>query len=449
MASISAHDPMQNRLLAALSPGDYARLQDDLEIVSLKPGQVIYEPGDSLQHVYFPITAILALVSTTRNGSSAELAMIGNDGLAGTPLVLGDDKTPYGIVVQSPGAACRLKADVMRWELDQGGDLQHLALRYTQALMTQMAQSAVCNRHHSVEQRLCRWIMLSLDLLPGNQIDITQETIAGMLGVRREAVTEAAGKLQAIGLLQYSRGHINVINRPALETRSCECYAALKSEYARLFQHKADVRPMNRERQNPATLRKRAETRLRQTPPAAPNTPWDNTQLLHELQVHQIELEMQIEELNHAYEEADALRTRYADIYDFAPVAYFTLDPSGHILDLNLAAAILIGIKRSEKSRHRFAAYITPEYLPAFNRFVETVLCAKDKTVCETVLAATKQHPETTVRIEAVADENGGECRMVVMDISAEKQADIPPPPRFVSAMAGNLHPAHARSVSS
>jgi CRP-like cAMP-binding protein len=414
----SIHGPLQNRILAALSPSGYAHLRDDFEVVSLAHGQVLYEAGALLEYVYFPLTCIVSLVSATRNGSSAELAMTGNDGLVGIQLALGDDRVADSVIVQAAGTACRIKSEVMRWELDQDSDLRHLTLRYIEALMMQMTQSVVCNRHHAVEQRLCRWLLMSLDLLPGKRIDITQETMADMLGVRRESITEAAGKLQSAGLLHYSRGHIEIIDRPGLETRACECYAVVKLEYDRLFQPAAEARAINRIRGNPATLRKRAMARLLQTPPAASNSPCDNGKLLHELQVHQVELEMQIEELNHAYEEADALRSNYADIYDFAPVAYFTLDASGYVLDLNLAGAILLGIKRSQKSRHRFMAYITAETLPVFNHFIGEVLLAKDKKACEIVLAATRTRCATLVRVEAVTDEGGQECRMVVMNVT-------------------------------
>ncbi|MBT9498651.1 MAG: Crp/Fnr family transcriptional regulator, partial [Zoogloea sp.] len=200
MPSSIPDSPRQNRILAALSPEEYARLADDLELVSLPEGQTLFESGDSLVFVYFPTTCIFSLISTTENGSSAELAMTGNDGLVGIPLVLGGETTNYKVIVQSAGSAYRLRAEVMCWELDQGGSLRRLALCYTQALMTQMAQSVVCNRHHSVDQQLCRWLLLSLDQMSGNQLHVTQEGISNMLGVRREAVTEAAGKLQAAGL---------------------------------------------------------------------------------------------------------------------------------------------------------------------------------------------------------------------------------------------------------
>jgi diguanylate cyclase (GGDEF)-like protein/PAS domain S-box-containing protein len=418
-------NPKQNRILAALTPSDFARLQDDLELVSVKLGQVLFESGDNLGHVYFPVDCIVSLIFTTQTGSSAELAISGNDGLVGIPLVLGGNTTTHRAVVQSAGTAYRLKVEVMRWELDQGGDFLHLTLRYTQALMTQMAQSVVCNRHHSVDQQLCRWLLLSHDRLPGNQLNMTQELIANMLGVRREAVTEAAGKLQTAGLIQYSRGHITIVDRGGLEARACECYATVKREYQRLFELNPSARLKGRQRPNPETIRQRAEARLLQVSPNIPKTAWENAQLVHELQVHQIELEMHNEELRHAYDEADALSVRYADLYDFAPLGYFTLDVQGVIVDLNLAGAVLLGIKGSQKGRHRFAAHVVEADLPAFSRFHEAVLKARQKLVCEVVLAATSQRSEATVRIEAVPDEEGVQSRMVVTDISVERAAQI------------------------
>lgn len=423
MPSTVIQHPKLNRILAALPPAELARLEDDLEQLELPLGKILYAAGDSIEFVYFPTSCIVSLVFATENGSSAELAMTGNDGLVGIPLVLGGETTTHKVVVQSAGTAYRLRAEVICWELDQGACLQRLCLSYAQALMTQMAQSVVCNRHHSVDQQLCRWLLLSLDQLEDNQINMTQELIAAMLGVRREAVTEAAGKLQAAGLIQYRRGHIAVLDRPGLEARVCECYGVVRAEYDRLFHLMPPGLPKNRVRPNPATLRQRAEARLQQKQPVAPVTPWDTERLLHELQVHQVELEMHNEELRHAYGEADALREKYADIYDFAPVGYFTLDAQGVILQLNLAGAILLGVKRSRHGRYRFAAAVKPEYLPTFNAFQKEVLDNNCKKSCEIVLAATGQRSEASVRIEAVPDENSRECRMVVMDITAEKEA--------------------------
>lgn len=415
------HTPRQNRILAALPDAEYLRLVDDLELVALHLGQVLYESGDPLDYLYFPTTCIVSLVYTTENGSSAELAMTGNDGLVGIPLVLGGETTTHKVVVQSEGGAYRLRAEIVIWELDQHGSLLHLALRYAQALMTQMAQSVVCNRHHTVDQQLCRWLLLSLDQLPGNQLNMTQELIANMLGVRREGVTEAAGKLQAAGLIHYSRGHITVTDRPGLEQRVCECYSVVRSEYDRLFQLAPTIESRNRVRPNPATLRRRAETRLKQAQPVEPNTSWDTARLMHELQVHQIELEMHNDELRHAYDEADALRAKYADIYDFAPVAYITLDAQGVVLQLNLAAAILLGIKRSHKNRYRFAASVKEAFRAPFNEFLATVLEGEGREHLEIALEASPHRPETMVRLEAVRDEDGRECRMVAIDIGADR----------------------------
>lgn len=427
MLSGLTHSPKQNRILGSLATHDFSRLQDDLEPVDLALGQVLYESGDTFGYVYFPTTCVISLIFTTRKGATAELAITGNDGLVGIPLVLGGNTTTHRVVVQSAGTAYRIKVAVIRWELDQGGELLHLALRYTQALMTQMAQSIVCNRYHTVDQQLCRWLLLSLDLLPGNQLKMTQELIANMLGVRREAVTEAAGKLQSAGLIEYSRGRITLLDRPGLEARVCECYATVKSEYNRIFLIKPDARGSGRPRPNPASIRHRAEERLLRSPQAAPKNTWDNAQFMHELQVHQIELEMSNEELRHAYDEADHLRERYADIYDFAPVGYFTLDPLGVIIDMNLAGAVLLGIKGSQKSRYRFGAFLEENCLDDFNRFVDDVLYTKQKVRCDSRLAANAHRPVTNIRIEAVPDADGRECRMVVIDTSVGFQVGKQP----------------------
>ncbi len=229
------HSPKQNHLLAALPATDYARLLPDLELVPLPLGWAVYEAGGKLGYVYFPTTSIISLLYVMEDGASAEIAVSGNDGLVGIALFMGGETTPSRAVVQSAGFGYRLKASVLKREFAHGGALQHLALRYTQALITQMAQTAVCNRHHTVEQQLCRWLLLSLDRLPSNELTMTQELIANMLGVRREGVTEAAGRLQQAGLLTYSRGHISVLDRPKLEQRACECYAVVKKEMNRLL----------------------------------------------------------------------------------------------------------------------------------------------------------------------------------------------------------------------
>lgn len=231
----SPHSPKQNHILAALSAADYARLLPDLELIPMPLGWAVYESGGSLGYLYFPTTSIVSLLYVMESGASAEIAITGNEGMVGISLFMGGESTPSRAVVQSAGNGYRLKASALKREFALGGNLQHLALRFTQALITQMAQTAVCNRHHALDQQLCRWLLLSIDRLPGHDLVMTQELIANMLGVRREGVTEAAGKLQADGLIQYSRGHIKVLDRAGLEKRVCECYAVVKKEYDRLL----------------------------------------------------------------------------------------------------------------------------------------------------------------------------------------------------------------------
>jgi CRP-like cAMP-binding protein len=224
-----------NHLLAALPDLEWQRWQPHLEAVEMPLGQVLCESGSTLSHVYFPTSSIVSLLYVMENGASAEIAVVGNEGLVGISLFMGGESTPSRAVVQSAGWGVRLSAEQMKDEFGRAGPVMHLMLRYTQALITQMAQTAVCNRHHSLDQQLCRWLLLSLDRLAGNELVMTQELIANMLGVRREGVTEGALKLQLAGLIRYARGHITVLDRPGLERRTCECYAVVKREYDRLL----------------------------------------------------------------------------------------------------------------------------------------------------------------------------------------------------------------------
>jgi CRP-like cAMP-binding protein len=227
--------PTENHLLAALPDAEWQRWLPQLERVEMPLGQVLYESGGTLSHVYFPTTAIVSLLYVMENGASAEIAVVGNEGIVGISLFMGGDSTSSRAVVQSAGLGFRLKAQIMKDDFNRAGPVLHLLLRYTQALITQMAQTAVCNRHHSLDQQLCRWLLLSLDRLQGNELVMTQELIANMLGVRREGVTEGALKLQHAGLIRYARGHISVLDRDGLQKRSCECYAVVKKEYDRLL----------------------------------------------------------------------------------------------------------------------------------------------------------------------------------------------------------------------
>ncbi|WP_198328248.1 Crp/Fnr family transcriptional regulator [Methylovulum psychrotolerans] len=229
------HNPKQNHLLAALPEDVFTRLAPQLELVPMRLGDVIYEYAEQLQHVYFPTTAIVSLHYVMENGAAAEIAGVGNEGIVGISLFMGGNTTPSLATVYTGGFGYRLKARHLMEEFNRTGPLMRLLLRYTQALMTQMSQTAVCNRHHSVEQQLCRWLLLTLDKLPSNELTMTQELIASMLGVRREGITEAAGNLQRAALISYRRGHITVLDRSGLESRTCECYDVVKKEFYRLL----------------------------------------------------------------------------------------------------------------------------------------------------------------------------------------------------------------------
>lgn len=233
------HNPNQNHLLAALPTRNFEALVADLELVPLALGQMLYDPGTQMRHAYFPTTSIVSLHYVTESGASAETAGVGNEGVVGISLFMGGDTTSSSAVVQTAGQAYRLERHLLKKAFDEAGPLQRLLLRYTQALMTQMAQTAACNRHHSVEQQLCRWLLLTLDRLPDRELVMTQELVASMLGVRRESVTDAAGHLQTLGYIRYRRGHIGVLDRAGLEAHACECYGVVKKELNRLL---SDVR---------------------------------------------------------------------------------------------------------------------------------------------------------------------------------------------------------------
>ncbi len=234
-SSANKTSPTQNHLLAALPEADLARLQPHLQLAPMLLGDMLYEPGGRLQYAYFPTTAIASLHYVTESGASSEIAGVGCEGVVGVSLFMGGDSTPSAAVVQTAGFGYKLARQVLKEEFDRAGDLQRLLLRYTQALMTQMSQTAVCNRHHSVEQQLCRWLLVTLDRIPNGELTMTQELVASMIGVRREGITEAAGRLQQAGHISYRRGHIAVLNRSGLESRCCECYGVVKKEFKRLL----------------------------------------------------------------------------------------------------------------------------------------------------------------------------------------------------------------------
>jgi CRP-like cAMP-binding protein len=248
---VTPHSPRQNHLIDTLPAAEYARLLPDLELIAMPLGWAVYESGGRMGYAYFPTTSIVSLLYVMENGASGETAIIGNEGLVGISLFMGGDTTPSRAVVQSAGHGYRLKASTLKREFALGGGLQHLTLRYTQSLISQMAQTAVCNRYHSIDQQLCRWLLLSLDRLAINELLMTQELIANMLGVRREGVTEAAGHLQTAGLIHYSRGRIIVLDRKRLEQRVCECYGVIKKEADRLSKYRFHPTTTTTERPSP------------------------------------------------------------------------------------------------------------------------------------------------------------------------------------------------------
>jgi CRP-like cAMP-binding protein len=237
--------PNQNHLLAALPKAEFDRLAPYLELVPMRLGDVLYEPGDQMQHAYFPTTSIVSLHYVIESGASAEIAGVGNEGVVGISLFMGGNTTPSSAVVQTAGHAYRLERRRLKEEFDRAGAMLRLLLRYTQALITQMTQTAVCNRHHSVEQQLCRWLLVTLDRVPSGELVMTQELVASMLGVRREGITEAAGKLREEGIIDYRRGHISVLKREGLEKLSCECYGVVKVEFDRLMSDLPRVEPLH------------------------------------------------------------------------------------------------------------------------------------------------------------------------------------------------------------
>ena len=250
-AAGDSNDPLQNHLLRALPAIEAERLFPHLEFVPMPLGEVLYESGSQLRYVYFPTTSIISLLYVMEDGASAEIAVVGNEGAIGLALFMGGETTTNRAIVQSAGSAYRLTGARLKEEFGRHGEMLHILLRYTQALITQMAQTAVCNRHHSVDQQLCRWLLLSLDRLSSAELTMTQELIANMLGVRREGVTEAAGKLQKLGVITYQRGHITVLDRPRLEQLCCECYAVVKKETDRLL----PLHPLHLPSEQPLTTR--------------------------------------------------------------------------------------------------------------------------------------------------------------------------------------------------
>lgn len=367
----------QNRILAGVPLSHYARMVEHLKLVDLVAGQVIGESGEHLDFVYFPTTCTTSLISHTADGDSSELAMTGRDGMVGVSLVLGSDSMNHRAVVQCAGQAYRMPADIFQHELNHCRELQQLALCYVQALMTQMAQSIVCIGHHSVSERLCYWLLFNREALSSDQLKITHEMIANMLGVRRESITQALGKLQSAGLVASGRGRINIMDSDGLKHHVCECFSLVTSETQRLYARVenlpvSDFEPDTRER-TPART---------------------DHELLH----------------------------KYQDAYDFAPVGFVSLNRLGQVIQTNLTGAIMLDIQRSQRSPGALVEFMKPEDRAPFLEFHNEVLSGKCRRYCEVTLSETDHRAEMVVRIDATLNEEGDECRLVMIDVTQEKK---------------------------
>lgn len=416
--------PKQNRVLAALTQREYERLLHDLEPVEFTQGQAIYREGGPVRHLHFPTTLAVSLLASSKEGGATSLATIGHEGFVGFSSVAGPDTSPFEVIALNDGHAYRLPREMATWEFEQHGGFSKLLLDYFQTILYQFAYSALCIQSYTVEQRLCRWLLEVLDRVHGQQLKMTQAFIAGNLGVRREAITEAALKLQATGLIEYSRGTITVIDRGGLEKLACECYARIRAECERIL-HAPLVRvdPVRHVRPDLGKIRRLAEERFHSGERVEPQSLSDMGRLLDELQIHQLELKIQNEELSAAYAEADRLQKKYADIYDFAPVPYVTVDAQGIIRQINLAGAIQLGLKRSEIGFHRFVDSLEVSSQAAFKRFLKETLAGHMRLQLEVGLIPTPRRDAATVIIDGIADESGNECLMVLTDITARKQA--------------------------
>ncbi len=395
LRDILGSNPRRNLILGALSEHNLAMILPSLEVVSLASGQVIYQGGEALHHVYFPTTCTASLLSTTVEGETAELALTGRHGIIGVPLVLGAVSMSHSVQIQSSGQALRMSAEHFLHGLQLCEQLNQLALSYVQSLMTQMAQSIVCSRHHSVSERLSQWMLLNADGLEASELSVTHETIGHMLGVRRESVTQAAGKLQAAGAIRNSRGKILIENRERLLQSVCECYARVKLDAAQYTK------------------------RLAQLSDSASRS---KTQYVVAVQTSEPE----------TVQGADL--QKYVDAYDFAPVGFATLDMRGHVMQTNLSGAIMLDIQRSQCQHTPFVDFLDEKSKMPFLIFHEEVLRGQCRRFCVVDLTPTAHRAAMTLRIDATSDESGEENRMVMIDWgtvagrSLEAPAAVPVP---------------------
>lgn len=433
---VSASTPAQaltvgeNSILAALSRAERDAITPHLERVTLTSGQVIGHPGHALQHVYFPLSCSVSWVSHTADGESAELALVGRDGLIGVPLVLGGLAMQHTVQVQCGGQALRVPADVFSHSLDTHARLHKLALLFVQRQMAQMAQSIVCSRHHAVSERLSHWLLSNAQAANRSELLVTHETISHMLGVRRESVTQAAGRFQAAGWLGNSRGKITLKDPEGLRTMACECQARSQAESKRYLQQLAQIaqQPASLGQDSNGPLAWRAvsdrsgDVSSGRLPPYGLN-PGDETLL-----------------------QSDGVLQKYVDAYDFAPVGFVTLDAQGKVLQTNLAGAIMLDIQRSQCQQHLFADFLEGDSQTPFVRFHHEVLGGQCRRHCMVQFMPTAHRGALHVRIEATADEWGVENRMVMIDVSDQMpHADMQAAPWQFQPAGSALSPAGLR----
>lgn len=383
MNMLDSQSARANRILGALPMADYLKLAPHLEPVQVQAGQVMQAAGAACAHAHFPVDCAVTLVSATRDGEMSELALIGREGVVGLPALLGTSSTALQSVVLRPGLAYRLPAAVFAQTLQSSGTMQVLALRYVQNIMLQMAQGVVCSLHHSVLQRLSTWLLFHHHVTASDQVKATHETIAHMLGVRRESITQAAGQLQSAGCISTSRGRIQIQDAPGLRSHVCECYGLVEQDHRQLWQ---------------APIQDQGLAPLGTGGISSP----------------------QVEAIG-AYDEplGEGLGSgRYADIYDFAPVGLLSLDAQGRLIETNMAAAIQLGISRSQCQQYAFVDFLQPESREAFRQFHREVLSGKCRRHCELGLQSGAHRPASVVRLDAVVDESGEESRMVMVDVT-------------------------------
>lgn len=411
----------QNQLLAALKQQEFMRLEHELEPVEFLAGQWIYRSGEVIDYLYFPVNLAVSVSVSGGDGESTSLAIVGNEGVLGFSVTGGSERMPYDIVAINHGVAYRLRRELADWEFDQHGSLLWLVLRYGQIAAFSFAQTAICNQYHSVEQRLCGWFLGIAGKSGQTHFSLTHAFIAGQLGVRREAISEAAAALQSAGVIEYSRGKITLLDMEALRHRACTCGESIRKHQQQLPPKPADTLWRYRVRPDSVSIRRLAEERARHSSIPKPSSLSDYGRLVAELEVRKHTHDIQMEELIESHAEADRLRERYADIYDFSPVAYASVDALGVLKQINLSAAILLGVKRSETARHRFVDSIVADQRGAFTEFLKQVLNNHGHHRIETTLAETGQRPEAFVIIDGIADESRTECRMVITDVTKEK----------------------------